>query len=127
MINSEKINNMNAFNSPNLIGPNGGEKSKKQSELVRFALNSPYSKNSLDRNALSFHRVLSNSLRKAVVLVIDKVLTKNLGEEVIMTLKFKALGIPSDRLIKPRGKVKDNFNTDPSMKFEVVVFTPNID
>uniref|UniRef100_A0A2V0RAJ5 Uncharacterized protein n=1 Tax=viral metagenome TaxID=1070528 RepID=A0A2V0RAJ5_9ZZZZ len=117
----------NTLNSHFLTNNSGKVEINKREELVRFSLNSAYSKNNLERNVVSFHRCLSNSLRQAVALLIDKVLSKNIGEEVKITVKFKLIGIPSDRSIMPRGRISDNFRDDPSMRFKIVVFKPNVE
>lgn len=118
---------MDAIKSPIKAKESGRGRKMKSVELVRYLLKSPYSKKSLDRNQASFHRCVSNSLRKAVVLVLDKILKSEIGEEVVLTIKFNLKSIPSDRLIKSTGKISDNYVVDPSMSFNVIMSDPEVE
>jgi hypothetical protein len=99
-------------------------KNSNKEQLLRLYVSDPYSSEALEGNFVPFHELLSNSLRKSEYLLFDKVLQSEVGKEVTMTLSFKLLGRPSEIDIVPKGVINDNYRVDPSMQFEIIVYSP---
>jgi hypothetical protein len=59
-------------------------------------------------------------------MILGKLLNNKIGEEVVMTVRFKLIGKPSEKNITVKKVIKDNFSVDPSMRFSVIVAVPNI-
>ena len=106
---------------------NGGDRNESAEKLVDFRIISPNSKNSLERNSSSFHKVLTSSLRGAFVDTLNKALNSKVGTVVKLTIKFKLVGVPSDGTVKPIGTITEIFSTDPSTSYYLVVYIPTVE
>jgi len=104
----------------------------KQSEPIKFKemasliLVAPNSQNAVDRNEVSFHKLLTTSLRKKSIEVLVNLLKSELDKDFSITLKFTAKGIPSQAGLKPTGLISEFFPNDPSMAVKVYISASDI-